>query len=384
MPAATSRRLVALALPPGEEFIAALETAWADGNAVLPVDPLAPPGVAEQLIDAMRLDMPVDDDVALVIPTSGSTGEPKGAQLTRAALDSQARAAHSRIGLEPGDRWLSCLPWQHIGGIQVMLRSRLLDIPLTVHDRFDIDRVAASNATLTSLVPTQLSRLLDAGVDLSHFRVILLGGAAAPPALLACAADAGASVVTTYGLSETSGGCVYDGRPLDSVEIRLGNQGQIQVRGPAVMTGYRLRPDLDAEVFEAGWLVTSDLGEFGDDGRLRVTGRVDDLVITGGENVASSHVAAVLATHPDLLEVVVTGIDDPEWGQRLVAVVVPRRGAAVPTLAELRDWSGRRLAAAARPRGLLVLGELPRLGSGKPDRLAITRLATERSGNAGG
>jgi O-succinylbenzoic acid--CoA ligase len=382
MPAPHSRRLVALALPPGEEFIAALDNAWARGDAVMPLDPSAPEAVVDQLLALMRPDEPVDDDVALVIPTSGSTGEPKGAQLTHAALEASARATHARIGLEPTDRWLSCLPWQHIGGIQVMLRARLLGIPLTVHDRFDVDRVATADATLTSLVPTALVRLLDAGVDLSRFRAILLGGAAPTPGLLARAASAGARVITTYGMSETAGGCVYDGRPLDGVQVRL-DDGRICLAGPVLMAGYRLRADISVEVLRDGWLVTSDLGEVDASGRLLVTGRVDDVVITGGEKVVSSQVAAVLSTHPALADVAVTAVEDPEWGQRIVAVVVLRRGEVAVSIADLRQWCSDRLPAAARPRGVVVVDDLPRLASGKPDRLAITRLAASDSGGSG-
>jgi O-succinylbenzoic acid--CoA ligase len=382
MPAPHSRRLVALALPPGEEFIAALDNAWARGDAVMPLDPSAPAAVVDQLLAVMRPDEPVDDDVALVIPTSGSTGEPKGAQLTHAALEASARATHARIGLEPTDRWLSCLPWQHIGGIQVMLRARLLGIPLTVHDRFDVDRVATADATLTSLVPTALVRLLDAGVDLSRFRAILLGGAAPTPGLLARAASAGARVITTYGMSETAGGCVYDGRPLDGVQVRL-DDGRICLAGPVLMAGYRLRADISVEVLRDGWLVTSDLGEVDASGRLLVTGRVDDVVITGGEKVVSSQVAAVLSTHPALADVAVTAVEDPEWGQRIVAVVVLRRGEVAVSIADLRQWCSDRLPAAARPRGVVVVDDLPRLASGKPDRLAITRLAASDSGGSG-
>lgn len=376
MPAARPRRLVTLGLPPGDAFVAALEQAWSAGDAVLPVDPAAPARVTERLVAAMRPDLPVDDDVALVIATSGSTGEPKGAQLTLAALDASARATHARIGLEAGDRWLSCLPWQHIGGLQVLLRARLLGIPLTVHDRFEIERFAAADATLTSIVPTQLVRLLDAGVDLTRFRVILLGGAGAPRSLLARAAAVGAPVVTTYGMSETAGGCVYDGRPLDGVEVRLGADQRIALRGPMLMTGYRRRPDLDAEAFDDGWFLTSDLGEY-DGERLRVIGRVDDVVVTGGENVVTTQVSDVLAAHPDVADVAVAGVDDPEWGQRVVAVIVARDGAAAPSLDALREWSADRLPPAARPRQAVVVASIPRLSSGKPDRLAIRRLATE-------
>ncbi len=375
MPAPTSGRLLGLALPPGDDFIAGLEAAWANGDAVLPLDPRAPRAVTERLVDAMRLDLPVDDGVALVIATSGSTGQPKGAQLGHAALEASARATHARIGLEPGDHWLSCLPWQHIGGLQVMLRARLLRIPLTVHERFDVDAVAASPATLVSLVPTQLLRLLDAAVDVRRFRAILLGGAAASPALLERAREVGAAVVTTYGMSETSGGCVYDGRPLDGVEVAIADDGRIQVRGPVVMTGYRLRPDLTGEVLSAdGWLTTGDLGEIGPDERLAVKGRADDVIVSGGENVVASEVAAVLGGHPDVVEVIVTGVPDEQWGQRVVAVLVAR-GERAPSLAELREFCAGRLPQAATPRGLVVVDELPRLLSGKPDRLAVLRLA---------
>jgi O-succinylbenzoic acid--CoA ligase len=381
MPAAKSRRLVALALPPGEAFIAALDDAWQRGDAVMPIDPNAPRPVTERLLSTMRLDEPVDDDVALVIPTSGSTGEPKGVQLSHVALAASIRASHQRIGLEPADRWLSCLLWQHIGGILVMLRSRLLDIPLTVHEHFEVERFASEPATLTSLVPTQLVRLLDAGVDLARFRAILLGGGPAPAQLLARAAEAGAAIITTYGMSETSGGCVYDGVPLDGVEVRIGAEGRVQLRGPTLMSGYRGRPDLTADALVDGWMVSSDLGELDPGGRLVVTGRVDDVVLTGGENVVAAQVAEVLASHPDIAEVEVIGVPDPEWGQRVVAVVVPRRSGVVPSLAELRLWCVDRLPAAARPLGMVVVEQIPRLGSGKPDRLAIIRLARDRSGD---
>jgi o-succinylbenzoate---CoA ligase len=375
MPVSAPGLLRALALPPGEAFMAALDAAWDRGDAVLPLDPTAPPAVTERLVRALRPEEPVDAGVALVIATSGSTGEAKGAQLTHAALAASARATHARIGREPDDRWLSCLPWQHIGGLQVMLRARLLDIPLLIHERFEVDAVASAAATLVSLVPTQLIRLLDAGVDLRRFRVILLGGAAAPPGLLERAHDHGAAVVTTYGMSETSGGCVYDGRPLDGVEVAADDAGRIRVRGPVVMAGYRLRPDLTAAVLsDDGWLTTGDLGEISEAGLLCVRGRVDDVIVTGGENVVANAVAGVLAEHPDVVAAAVTGVPDRQWGQRVVAVVVARAGQP-PSLAQLREFCTARLAPSAAPRALVVVDELPRLASGKPDRLAVQRLA---------
>jgi o-succinylbenzoate---CoA ligase len=375
MPASAPGRLRGLDLPPGEAFIAALDAAWDNGDAVLPLDPAAPRAVTEALLAAMRPEEPVDAGVALVIATSGSTGEPKGAQLSHAALAASARATHARIGREPDDKWLSCLPWQHIGGLQVLLRARLLDVPIEVHERFDVERVAASRATLVSLVPTQLLRLLDVGVDLRRFRVILLGGAAAPEPLLERARDAGAPVVTTYGMSETAGGCVYDGRPLDGVEVSIADDGRVRVRGPVVMTGYRLRPDLTAAVLSGdGWLTTGDLGETTADGTVRVLGRGDDVIVSGGENVVVGAVAEVLAGHPGVAEVAVTGVPDPEWGELVVAVVVARAGYQ-PTLQALREFCSSRLPPAAAPRGLVCVDELPRLASGKPDRLEVQQLA---------
>jgi O-succinylbenzoic acid--CoA ligase len=378
MPAAASGRLVALALPPGDAFIEALEQAWGAGDAVLPIDPAAPPAAVDRLLAAMRPDEAVDAGVALVIATSGSTGEPKGAQLSHAALEASARATHIRIGLQSDDIWLSCLPWQHIGGIQVMLRSRLLGIPLVVQDRFEVERFAAAKATLTSLVPTQLVRLLDAGVDLSGFRAILLGGAAAPQALLGRARAAGARVVTTYGMSETAGGCVYDGTSLDGVDVEIRDDGRIAIAGPVLMSGYRLRPDLTADVLQDGRLVTADLGRFGADGRLQVLGRSDDLILTGGESVVPAQVADVLSRHPSVRAVEVVGVADSEWGQRVVAVVEATPGVR-PTLREVRDFCRDRLPAAALPRDLRIVAEIPKLVSGKPDRLALQRLAAEQS-----
>jgi o-succinylbenzoate---CoA ligase len=178
---------------------------------------------------------------------------------------------------------------------------------------------------------------------------------------------------------------VYDGRPLDGVEVRIDadDDGRIGIRGPVVMSGYRLRPDLSEAALVDGWLATSDMGQIDADGRLRVIGRIDDIVITGGENVAVSHVADVLSGHPAVAEVVVTGVVDPDWGQRLVAVVVLARGKLELSLAELREWCSERLVAAARPRGLVIVDEIPRLASGKPDRLAVTRLAESASGDDG-
>jgi o-succinylbenzoate---CoA ligase len=396
VPAGSARHLVALSLPPGTQFVEAAERVWAADGAILPLDPAAPADVVRRLLAALRPHVVVDDDgehvltgaadvdegVAIVVATSGSTGVPKGAQLSWHALDASAAASRERIGADPSDSWLSCLPWQHIGGLQVWLRARMGSLPLDVQPRFDVDSVAQSPATLVSLVPTQLVRLLDAGVDLRRFRVILLGGAPAPAAVLDRARAAGGRVVTTYGMSETCGGCVYDGRPLTGVQVATEpGVGRIRISGAVLMTGYRLQPDRTEAVLSDGWLVTEDVGSF-DDGRLVVHGRADDVVVTGGENVATDAVAEVLSGHPDVEDVAVAGIPDDEWGERVVAVVVA--GDRAPTLDELRRWVTERAGASAAPRALVLVPRIPRLTSGKPDRLAIRALAQEGSADSAG
>jgi O-succinylbenzoic acid--CoA ligase len=361
-------------MPPGEEFIAALESAWSAGHAVLPLDPTAPPRARGVLVDAMGPDQPVGEDVALVIATSGSTGQPKGVELTHAALEAANHAVHARIGREPDDVWLSCLPWHHVGGLQVMLRARRFGIPLVVHERFEVARFAAAEATLTSLVPAQLVTLLDEGVDLRRFRVVLLGGGAAGEDLLERARGAGVPVVTTYGMSETAGGCVYDGCPLDGVEVAVRSDGRIALRGPMLMKGYRLRPDLTAQAYDDGWLITNDLGQLDAAGRLRVLSRVDDVIVTGGENVVAGDVARELRRHPAIADAEVVGVPDERWGERVVAVVVSRVEPA-PSLAELREWCRAELPGCALPRGVVAVPAMPRLSSGKPDRLTLRRIA---------
>lgn len=384
MPAGGPGRLIALPLPPGEEFARRLAAAWADGDAVLPLDPAAAPAVTEGVLAAARPDAPVAPGTALCIATSGSTGAPKVVELSRAALDASADAAAARLEITAADCWLSCLPWHHIGGLQVLLRATRAGTGLVVQERFDVARVAADrDSTLVSLVPTQLARLLDAEVDLRRFRAILLGAAAAPASLLTRAAAAGARVVTTYGMTETCGGCVYDGRPLDGVQVRAGDDGRIHLRGPMLMSGYRLDPAATAAaVLADGWLRTHDLGSW-DGERLVVQGRADDVVVTGGENVALDEVVAVLATHPAYVDVAATAVVDPQWGAAVVAVVVPD-GAAAPTLAELRQWYAARGRRVAAPRAVVTVDAIPRLASGKPDRRALHRLAVQAMGGGSG
>ncbi len=309
----------------------------------------------------------VRPEIAVVIATSGSTGQPKGAELSAGALLASARAALRRIGARAGQRWLCCLPPSHVSGLQVLVRSLLAGRPALVPARLTAGTIAAAGCDYASLVPTQLRRLIDGGADLTALRAILLGGTAIPPGLLAAASAAGGRVITTYGMTETCGGCVYDGMPLDGVSVRIGADGRIRIAGPVLFSGYRLRPDLTALATDGDWFITSDLGAQDPAGRLLVRGRADDVIITGGENVLAGEVAEVLGSCPGVREVAVVGRPDAQWGEQVTAIVVPADPAAPPALAALRAHARGRLPGYAAPRALVLVSRLPLLPSGKPD-----------------
>src|SRR6266498_77572 len=266
------------------------------------------------------------------------------------------------------DRWLACVGLHSVAGLAIVARAWHGGLPLEVHERFDVDAAAAAaaaGATLVSVVPTMLARLLDAGAGLERFRQVLLGGAPAPAGLVERAADLGASVVRTYGLTETFGGVVHDGHPLAGVELAIAGGGEITLRGPMLLRRYRRDPAATRKALRGGWLHTADLGRVRPDGRLEVLGRRDDLVITGGVSVHPAEVEAVLVRHPGVADVAVGSAPDPEWGQRLVAYVVPLDRLLPPTLADLRGFARERLAAAKAPRELVLVDGLPRTASGK-------------------
>ncbi|HEX4254975.1 MAG TPA: AMP-binding protein [Streptosporangiaceae bacterium] len=364
------------------------------GPAVLPLDPDLPPERLAAILDTFvpaavhtadgviqRPEaQPAGPDTAVVIATSGSTGPPKGVELSAAALRHSAQATLDRVGASPGQRWLLCLPATHIAGIQVLVRSLVAGTDPVVVPRADAEVLAGSGCGHVSIVPTQLRRLLDADPDAGWargFTSVLLGGAAAPAALVDTARAAGVPVLTTYGMSETCGGCVYDGRPLAGVTVATGDAatdgGRIRITGPVLFSGYRERPDLTAAAMDGAWFVTSDLGALGPDGRLTVRGRADDVIITGGEKVVAGEVASLLETCPGVREAVVVGRPDPEWGERVTAVIVPDNPAQPPTLDLLCRHVRERLPRYALPRELVLRGTLPMLPSGKPDLETLRR-----------
>ncbi len=247
----------------------------------------------------------------------------------------------------------------------------------------DTGLAEADGCDYASFVPTQLRRLLAAGARLDGFAAILLGGAATPADLLRDAAAAGARVVSTYGMTETCGGCVYDGVPLDGVEVASGAGGVVRISGPVLFSRYRLAPELTAASLADGWFVTSDLGEVGPDGRLVLAGRADDVINTGGEKVVPVVVEEAIRGLRTVGEVAVVGVPDPDWGERVTAIVVPADPASPPSLDELRSHVRERLPRYAAPQALVCVARLPMLASGKPDRIALRSVAAGAAAGAG-
>jgi len=357
------------------------------GPAIAPLDAGLPAARLAELIDALGPGSVEDTEgvtsarsgpceavaegTAVVIGTSGSTGPPKGVELSAAALRHSARASLERVGARPGERWLCCLPVTHVAGLAVLVRSLVSGTEPVLAERADAGTVAASGCTHVSLVPTQLQRLLlQAGAPLAGFSSVLLGGAAAPAGLLEAARAAGVPVVTTYGMTETCGGCVYDGVPLDGVQAEVREDDRIWISGPVLFSGYLRGPRAPAD----GWFRTGDLGVLDAGGRLRVRGRADDVINTGGHKVVPGEVAAVLQTCPGVRDAAVVGQPDPEWGERVVAVVVPADPDDPPALDLLRRHVRERLPRYAIPSRVVMVDAVPMLPSGKHD---IVRLRQE-------
>jgi O-succinylbenzoic acid--CoA ligase len=407
VPPPSGRRLRAVAVAPGPAALATLLPALrqalsGDGDPVLPHPAGRPP--APELGAGEPLGPGEDDEhdpTVVVVPTSGSSGAPKGVLLGAAALLASASATHDRLG-GPG-RWLLALPPQHVAGVQVLVRSLVARTEPGVLDLADgftpagfarAARALTGTRRYTALVPTQLVRLLDDRSDgrvdgqvdgqadglaeLARFDAVLVGGSATPSPVLERARAAGVRIVTTYGASETCGGCVYDGVPLDGVRVELEEgTGRVRLGGPTLARGYR-GGDADGAFITddegARWWRTADAGRW-DAGRLRVLGRLDDAVLTGGATVMPAAVEAALLALPGVAEAVVVGVPDDEWGSRVVAAVVPVAGAAAPSLDLVRAHVAAAVAPYAAPRQLIVLGALPLVGVGKPDRAAVARLA---------
>lgn len=364
-------------MPPGLEFARALFGVLRAGSIAVPVDPrLGPDDRAVRLAgcDAILEEraptaqpgvtaawLGDEPTTAIVVHTSGTTSSPKPVELTHANWWWSAAGSAVALGHDPHERWLCAMPLSHVGGLSILIRAMIGGTTAILHRRFDAERIAHDLAapdgpTLISVVPTMLSRLLDAGLQRPpSLRAALVGGGPIPPALLERADAAGVRCVTTYGMTEACSQITTGGPPLFCTRVRISPDGEILVRSPTVAPGASA---------DDGWLHTGDLGHLDAEGALHVTGRAADTIITGGENVAPAEVEAVLETHPAVTEAAVHARPDDEWGEAVVATVVLRDGMrADPD--ELRAHVRARLAPFKVPKAITFAAALPRTPSGK-------------------
>jgi O-succinylbenzoic acid--CoA ligase len=344
--------------------------------ASLSAGPAAEPGV------------PRPDTTLARVLSSGTAGARRPVDLTFANFAASASASGANLGVLAEDVWLACLPMDHVGGLSILTRSAIYGTAVLVHPRFDVGAIADAldsqepRVTLISLVPTQLRRLLDAGVDLSRLRVILVGGAALAPDLLERCLVENLPVVQSYGLTqacsqvctlapgEAAGRAGSSGRPLAGIEVRIRSSGGVEAGGAAGEIEVRGAVVAPAAAGPDGWLRTGDVGRLDSDGYLWVAGRADDTIVSGGENVRPEPVEERLEQHPAVAEAAVIGRPDREWGEALVAVVVPAPGVE-PTGAELIAHCRQALAPAMVPKSVEVVAELPRTSSGKLQRARL-------------
>lgn len=381
--------VLAPVVTPTPEGVAALLAATRAGLTVAPLNPALTP--AEHDIALRGLTGRRPEGMA-VLWTSGTSGEPRGVVLGADNLRASALAAQRRLGLGEEDRWLASLSLAHVGGLALVTRALLLGAEIVAHGPFDAARASAlideRAVTHVSLVPTQLLRLLEERRDRGPpdtFRCVLLGGAHAPAPLVARALSAAWPVALTYGMTEMTSqvatappelvrrkpGTV--GPPLHGVELSIAPDGEILTRGTTLARG--LVGPVRALADEEGWYHTGDLGRLDGEGNLVVTGRSSDRILTGGVTVDPREVEAVLRAHPAVVDVCVVGLADVEWGEKVVAAVVPVEGAF--DLEDLDAWSRARLGAPRRPRRWLLLDELPLNANGKVDREKVRRSFVE-------
>lgn len=388
--------IAALTMHPRREQVVLLHALMKLGAELLPLGPRLTEAEREAIVSAeepiidlddpgeltqTEADMPLlgehdMDDICCRVLTSGSTGTPRPIPLSYGNFLWSAVGSGFNIGVEPEDRWLCCVPLSHIAGLGIFMRSVIYGTTAVLHDGFDVDRVGAAlggdGITVTSLVATMLTRLLEAGVDLSGPRAILVGGGPVPAEPLEEAIAKGATVVQTYGLTETCSQVTTlapadaqrklgsAGRPLLTTHLRI-QEGEILVQGPTVAPG-----SADAD----GWLHTGDLGHIDEEGFLYVSDRLDDMIVSGGENVVPAEVEEVLLRHPQVAEAAVVGREDPEWQQAVTAVVVLENGAEVDP-DELRRHCAESLAGFKVPKRVELASALPRTPSGKVMRRAL-------------
>ncbi len=387
-------RLIALDIPV-DMYPEALLMAWDNEDAVAPIDHRLPKNVQQLHLDAImpthilrpdgeiyKMDggSPVEPADALVMTTSGTTGRAKGVVLTMEALKASAIAATKILQIDPTtDRWLACLPFAHIGGLSVLTKAIFTDTPFTIINGFNVkavEREATNGCNVVSLVATAMQR-----IDPSLFKIIVLGGSA-PPNVVPN------NAVVTYGMTESGSGCVYDGVPLDGVEaaIRTDNSadaesivthgtGEILLRGKVLLRCYR---DGEDPKDSNGWFATGDMGTVDTEGRLQVTGRISEVINTGGEKVSPEQIEKILHNHSLVHEVAVIGVPDSEWGEKVVACVVPEYPDNPPSLQQLAELVKTALAPWAAPKELRIIDSFPKTSISKIDRKALKTIYTDK------
>ena len=372
------RELIAIDLPPGPDFVIALNEIWNNGDAVLPIDQRLPRVARQELLkqlkakevitsnnERLHLDNSqlVEDGDALVIATSGSTGTPKGVVHTHESINSAIQITGTRLNCSSDDHWLACLSLGHVGGLSVVLRAMYYKSRLSFVDHINqdsIDMALKSGATMTSLVPTVLQ-----SVDVRQFRTVLIGGAQASGALPP-------NVVTTYGLTETMGGVIYNEVPLDQVEIRISADTEIQIKSPTLFRCYRGSTDTK---ITSGWFNTGDLGELVG-GKLKVHGRKDELINTGGYKVWPSSVATSIQEIDQVSDVVVAGTPDDKWGSAVTAWIVLKKPLTTLKLEDVRQHVKTTLPDYCAPQKIYLVAEIPRSALGKPKFVELNKMVT--------
>jgi O-succinylbenzoic acid--CoA ligase len=359
--------LVAIDMPAGELFVNALKQVWDSGDAALPIDQRLPDAARNNLLAQFKVSSvieadgskakittgePVDDGDALVIATSGSSGEPKGVVHTHDSIKAAVTNTGARLGCSEADHWLACISLAHVGGLSVVLRALHFGSQLTIERRADretIESARRNGANMTSLVPTILH-----SVDISNFKTVLIGGAHPPTNLPS-------NAISTYGLTETFGGIVYNGSPIEGVEIRIGYDSEIEIRCDSLLRTYR--NGFDPKNSD-GWLLTGDLGEIHDE-KLSVLGRKDDLIKTGGYKVWPITIETSLREHEAIADVIVSGTPDEKWGQAVTAWVVLRKDAINVRLEDLTKHVLSTLPDYCAPKKIYLVDEIPRSSLGK-------------------
>jgi O-succinylbenzoic acid--CoA ligase len=381
--------LIAYALPPGFHWLEIVAAHAHSGASFMPVDVRLTEREQRRVIEKARPAVvvrpdretvladaePTDPERAwAIVATSGTSGEPRLAQLSFRSVGAAVAGSLDALDVSAYDPWVACLSPAHIGGLLVVCRGVFTGSRVSILERFEPGSLLAEppDGAHVALVPTMLERLVRGGADLSRLGVVLIGGGRLDAGLRHAAEQLGGRIVETYGSTETCGGVVYDGVPFAGTDVRVADDGVIELRGPTLMDGYRGDPSATATMFTAdGWLRTGDIGTLSGDGHLAVVGRADEAIRTGAETVWPQEVEAVLARHPGVADVAVAGRPDEEWGARVAAWIVPTAPGRPPSLEELREWCRDDLARFKAPRELHVVASLPRTASGKLRRAAL-------------